>query len=169
MTKQPLQALRILVLAACIWPLQSSANAIYRAVEDEFGDGVIHSVAIQSSGDSIDSYILIRCIEPERIYVQLIATRHTMFPDDIPEGKNVMVINTKHKFDKADSAVERPWVMEYLKYETANFSGDRRQFIEDAKRSNRLSIMQTGRSDIYRFDLKGSAAALSKLETGCQL
>lgn len=141
----------------------AQAKATYQEKGDEFSNGKTYSVKI-TSHDSIASALFISCQSGE-LGVQLASTK-TMFPND--SDGNGMTISTTFKFSNESEPVTSSWFMNLMKYNNAWYSGDINEFIDNAISSEKLSIRQNKRGDVYRFKLDDAKEYLAKVKSNCQ-
>lgn len=167
--RQPILRFVYLLLTTLVSTTGAHARVEHHVVEDEFGNDPIHAVTIQSSENSISAVLMIRCSASKPTQVTLNTDTHTIYPDGTTPDDKYMYVDTKFKFDTNPEISEQPWVMHMTKYRTAILPGTHENFLDSAMKANKLAISHTSRSDVFRFSLKGTSAAISKLKKGCEL
>lgn len=141
---------------------QDSNDVRYEEGKDEFSTNTYHRVSLLTS-DAAPATLFITVYSNATTEIQL-ATKNVIFPDDTTSDLSRMKLSVTYKFDNSDRTDKSFWLMNVMKYHNAWYQDDHVCFLDEAIRSDRLSIRLDKSGDVYRFNLAKAKIYLAKIK-----
>lgn len=133
----------------------------YEESKDEFSTNTYRRISLLTS-DTAPALLIITIYSNAISEIQLV-TKNVIFPDDTTENMDGMKVSVTYKFDNIDRAEQAFWHMNMMRYKNAWYQGEHIRFLDEATKSEYLSIRLDKSGDVYRFNLTEAKKYFAKI------